>query len=72
MQKIIKIGPIVSEKNNRTDTHTDRQGSNYRPIFVPKDRSKIGENEHNQYKVKKKLDKHEKTIRGIYFTSQFF
>ena len=23
MQKIIKIGPIVSEKNNRTDTHTD-------------------------------------------------
>ena len=44
MQKIIKIGPIVYEKNNRTDTHTDgrthRQGSNYRPIFVPKDRSK--------------------------------
>ena len=40
MKKIIKIGPIVSEENNRTDgrTHgrTDRQGSNYRPIFVPK------------------------------------
>ena len=29
----------------------------------------------NQYKVKKKLNKHEKTIRGIYFyyfTSQLF
>ena len=48
MQKIIKISPIVSEKNSRTDGHTHtrthghthRQGSNYRPIFVPKDRSK--------------------------------
>ena len=33
---------------------------------------KIRENEHkNQYKVKKKLNKIEKTIRGVYFASRF-
>ena len=67
MQKIIKIGPIVSEKNYRTHTHTHghthRQGANYRPIFVPKDRSK---------KVKKKYEMFSLQDSYFFFYNFFF